>query len=248
MDTQLLVSCRDIIPRFTGKTYEGEGLDLDINSGEIVSIIGPDYCGKSEWLAALGGITPPAQGRLHLLGHDLESVSREHWKQIRMNLAYLDAEVAIMSAANARQNVMLPARYHRMPAETTSLESVCELLNQLGVTDQLSLPAYIRPDQRYRVAIARALILDPAALLLDTPFDNLGSHTRREFQSFLIDRVRDRNMSLITVTHDIDFALEHSDRILFATLQGIHQFDTADDMRRSDLYAVRNFLSNCRIT
>ena len=248
MTTDALISCRGLIPAFADQQYLGEGLDLDIGHGEIIAIIGPDHAGKAEWLTTLGGVSSPQQGRLQLLGNGLEDFDRSDWIRIRTRLAYLDPDSSLLSAANARQNVMLPVRYHQLPREQVTEEDAIELLNRLEVTDQLSLPAYLKRDQRFRIAIARSLILEPAGLLLDTPFKHMGLHARRRFQSFLVDRVRQQDMTLIVATDDIDFVVEQADTALFASMEGIHCFDDTDDIRRTDLYAVKKFLSECRLS
>jgi len=243
-----IISCRGLVPETSRFDFSGKGLDIDITAGEIVSIIGPDYTGKSGWMSTMAGIYMPREGTLTLQGKDINEFQRQDWITTRRNLAFVRSDTAILSAANARANVILPARYHRLDSAKNLIAQAVELLDELGVSDQTSLPAYLRTEQRYKIAIARALILQPAALMLDSPFQRLDAVALEKFQQFLLDRVKRYNMALVLVTHDVNFAIEHSDQVLFVTREQVHLFDKDEDIRRCDINDISSFLNKSRVS
>ncbi len=243
MDNNTLIQASQLIASTTAFAYEGNALDIRIEPGEVVAIIGPDYAGKSDWLRCLAGVQIPAAGQLALLGRDVQQFSRNDWVQARRQLAYVKSDNAILSAANALQNVVLPARYHCIADSRTIVSRATRLLAELGLFDLISLPALLRKDQRFRIAIARALILQPAALLLDNPFALLDNIAAETLKQYLLRRVREQHMSLVILTHDTRFALAHAHQIVFITPDEVLRFDRQNRIEQCRHELVQNFLN-----
>ena len=239
----MLIQAEQLTPALTAFEYEGNALDIAIRRGEIVSLIGPDYSGKSDWLRTLTGVNTPRSGVLHLLGKTVDSFTRADWVETRKQLAYVKSDNTILSAANALQNVMLPASYHHVADSKTLRTRATRLLTELGIFDLISLPAFLRKDQRFRIAIARALILQPAALALDNPFVMLDAIAAETLQHYLIRRVQEQNMALLILTHNIEFALKVSDQILFITPSEVLRFDRQHRIQDCDKPFVQNFIN-----
>ncbi len=242
-----LIQARQLLPALSAFDYRGKALDIRIGRGEIVALIGPDYCGKSDWLRTLVGVRPRASGQLSLPAGKPDDFNAADWSATRRQLAYVHSDNAILSAANALQNVMLPAHYHRIARHATIRAEATQLLAELGVYDLLSLPAALRRDQRYRIAIARALILRPDALVLDNPFTALDRAAAENFQQYLLRRVSQHDMALLLVTHDIHFAIAHADQIVFITGEAIQTFNRQRRIEHCEHAAVRHFLDRHRI-
>ena len=247
MNEMTLVQARQLLPSLAAFEYEGNALDISIQQGEVVSIIGPDYSGKSDWLRTLVGVREADSGDLLLLGKPVDEFAREDWVQARKQLAYIKSDNTILSAANALQNVMLPAGYHRIADGATITSRATRLLAELGIFDLVSLPAYLRKDQRFRIAIARALILQPAALVMDNPFVMLDSIAAETLEHYLLRRVQEQAMTLIILTHNIEFALQHSNQIIFITPDEILRFDSHSPIQHCDKPFVKSFVSNNRM-
>lgn len=248
MPTPALISCDKLVPVTPGFDYAGNSLSLDIGSGDIACIVGTDYSGKSDWLGALAGVNAPREGRLELLGKDTNSFEREDWIQARRNLAYVRSDTSILSAANALQNVILPARYHGLGHVKELVRPATELLHDIGVSNIGVLPAYLRRDQRLKVAVARAMILQPSALILDNPFAILDADATYAFQNFLLRKVRDDDLAILMVTHDVNFAIKHSKHIVFVTQDDIHVFDENNPIQSCGLDSVQDYLDKNRLT
>ncbi len=245
MNTSPLIQCEQIIAERHIGDYNGNALDFSAHAGTVVSIIGPGHAGKSNWLQTISGVSQPVSGSLSLLGKDIDSYQQQDWIRARTQLGYVRSDTTILSAANALQNIMLPAIYHELDSPQVIRENAMSLLNELDTECDITvLPAYLREDQRYKIAVARALILKPKALLLDHPFLPLDMISAGKFRRFLLNRVKNDNLLLITVTHDSKFAIKHSDQILFMTENQIHQFDKTNDIRSCDIPVVKDYLES----
>ena len=218
-------------------------LNLSAASGSVINIIGPGHTGKSDWLKAISGIDELQSGELWLLDKNVRDFNANDWVHARTQLAYVHAETSLLSAANTLQNMMLPAVYHNLGSTDDIKQRALHILDEIDITCDLSiLPAYLRKDQRYRIAVARALMLQPQALILDDPFSQLDLTAAKQFRRFLIDKVRLHNLLLITVTHDIKFALRYSDQILFMTEDKIYQFDKLNNISSSNMPEIQTFI------
>lgn len=245
MNTTPLIHCEQLIAERYAGDYTGNGLDFSAHAGTVVSIIGSDHTGKSDWLQTVAGVAPPVSGSLSLLGKNTESYQQQDWVRARTQLGYVRSDTNILSAANALQNIMLPAIYHELSSIADIREKALNLLEELDVECDITLlPAYLRKDQCYKIAIARALILEPKALLLDHPFLPLDLKAASKFRRFLLNRVKNDNLLLITVTHDSKFAIKHSDQILFMAENQIYQFNKTNDIRSCDIPAVKDYLDS----
>ena len=140
---------------------------------------------------------------------------------------------------------MLPAIYHDIGTTSDIKHRALALLEEIDVKCDITLlPAYLRKDQRFRIAVARALILNPKALLLDNPFAPFDLTATNRFKRFLLNRVKTGNLLVIMVTHDIKFALKHSDQIIFMAENRIYQFNHKNDIHSCDIPEVREYLDS----
>ena len=243
MSNSPLIHCENAIAHIEGFRYEGESLNFTANAGEIINIIGPDYSGKSAWIRMISGKEPATSGDVSIFGKNLYSYNRADWIYLRMNAAYLETDTALLSAANSLQNVMIPAIYHATEKATDVMKRAQRLISEISPdTYPYVLPALIRKDQRYKIAVARALILQPQAIILDSPFDLLDVATAAKFKTFLLNYSKQNNVLIIIVSHDIQFALRHSDKILFVSKNHIEPFHNVADLHSSDNTEINEFL------
>ena len=244
MNQTPIIRCRDAVANISGFHYDGNPLSLDAFAGEIINIIGPDYSGKSAWIKMLCGIETSYSGMVSIFDKAINSYARSDWINLRKNMAYIDSDTALLSAANALSNVMIPALYHNMGNYSQILTKAEQLLDEL-VPDAATnvLPAELRKDQRYKIAIARALILRPQALILDSPFTLLDITAIKRLKDYLLKYADENKLLIIIVSHDIQFALKHSDKILFASKNKLELFDGENDIRTSDDPEIKEFLT-----
>jgi len=245
MTDNAIIQCRQIIPGELSYDYHGDALDLTITAGEMISIIGPNHTGISHWLKTICGLEDQLAGSLRILGIDTLNLSARDWTMTRTKVAYVHADTALMSAANGLMNVLAPAIYHQLDKSLKKgllAEIALELLEAIDPELNLDdLPAYLSKEQQFKIACARALLLQPDLLVLDDPFAHFDTDSKYQFQLFLIDRVKN-GLALLIATHDIAFALKHSDRILFAEKENLHYFSSQAALLDCDIPVINEYI------
>jgi len=243
METSTIIQCKQLVADTKDFEYLGNPLDMDANLGTMINMLGPDYSGKSDWLKTITGVIEPASGELYISQKNTDDMTRDDWVRARTKIAYVSSEAALLSAASAIQNILMPARYHNIGSPSEIRNKALQLLNDIDVDcNHNALPAYLRKDQRFKIAVARALILDPQVLILDNPFTLLDLSATVNFKAFLLDLVKNSNMLLIMATHDVNFAINNSDQLLFVTRDHIHKFGQGENIRHSEILEIRDYL------
>jgi len=223
--------------------YSGSPVTFDIRRGDFVSLVGPDYNGKSEWLRTFAGLVEPLSGDVCCGDINTRCKTRAQWEQLRLQLGFVSSETRLLSAANGLANVMLPAKYHQLADGNELREKAIALMTELHVQYQNeSLPAMMRRDQRYRLALARALMLEPEVLMLDSPFAHTDAAGANKLKQFLLERIRKQNTAMVMISHDIDFSLRHAQWIVFVTREQVYCFDKAEEFLSSPVEIIRNYL------
>lgn len=190
------------------------GLDISIQKGEFVAIMGPSGSGKSTLLNLLGGLDQPTAGKVILDGHDLSEYNEEQLATIRREkMGFIFQRHDLFSVLTARENVEFPMLLNDTSIEKRRARSE-QLLNLVQLADKAdSLPEELSGGQQQRIGIARALANQATILLADEPTGNLDSATSEDIIDSLIALKQSRNLTLIMVTHDSEVAA-HADRIL----------------------------------
>jgi len=203
--------------RLTGitKTYgEGRaafqalrGIDLTIDAGEFVAIMGPSGSGKSTAMNILGCLDTPTAGRYEFMGAHVERMTRNQRALLRRHyMGFVFQGFNLLSRTTALENVELPLIYRGEPAAARH-ESARAALAQVGLDGwDHHTPAELSGGQQQRVAIARAIVTRPAVLLADEPTGNLDSQTSREIMDLISAFNRDHGITVLMVTHEPDMA------------------------------------------
>ncbi len=200
-------------------------VDLRVERGEHVAIVGPSGSGKSTMLQILGCLDSPTSGVYRLDGEDVGRLGESALAEVRnRRIGFVFQQFHLLKRASARRNVELPLVYAGRPAAERR-ERADAALASVGLADQ----RHRRPDQlsggqRQRVAIARALVTDPSVLLADEPTGNLDSRTGAEVLD-LFDSLRSPTRTLVLVTHDA--ALAARARRVIALRDGRIEYDGA---------------------
>ncbi|EAR01753.1 ABC transporter ATP-binding protein [Maribacter sp. HTCC2170] len=190
-------------------------INFTIKHGEFVSIMGKSGCGKSTLLYILSTMDTDYEGNLFLNGEIVTGKHHEELAKIRnKNIGFVFQFHYLLSEFTVLENVMLPAKKLGLKSLQEIEHDAMEKLKLLDIEDQaLKLASRISGGQKQRVAIARALINDPAIIMGDEPTGNLDSHNSQNVMRIFKDLAAERNLSLLVVTHDHDFA-DNTDRII----------------------------------
>jgi putative ABC transport system ATP-binding protein len=190
-----------------------DGVSLTIESGEFVSMVGRSGSGKTTTLDLLGLLLRPSSGEILLDGVDTGKLRDGARADLRgKKIGFVFQDFNLLPSLNAIQNVMLPLRYHR--TGTDGKARAAALLEEVGLHDRM----HHRPDQmsggeRQRTAIARALINQPSLVLGDEPTGEVDSETSQQIVALMRRLNRERGVTFVIVTHDMDVAAQ-TDRVI----------------------------------
>src|SRR5438132_7123464 len=200
------------------------GLDLVVERGEFMALLGPSGCGKATTLQMIAGFVAPDRGAITLEGQDLVRV-----KPNRRGLGLVFQSYALFPHMTAAGNVAFGLEMQRLPRVERE-KRVAEMLNLVGLAGFAArFPRQLSGGQQQRVALARALAIRPRVLLLDEPLSNLDAKLREEMQIELRQIQRNLGTTTILVTHDQNEAMSLSDRIVVMSQGRIEQIGTPQE-------------------
>ncbi|MBS0368230.1 MAG: ABC transporter ATP-binding protein [Proteobacteria bacterium] len=190
------------------------GVDLTIEEGDFVAIMGPSGSGKSSLMNILGCLDTPSGGSYRFRGLAVESLSRDQRAMLRRHaLGFVFQGFNLLARTSAQENVELPLLYRGEPAARRH-ELARAALASVGLSGwEHHTPAELSGGQQQRVAIARALVTGPSLLLADEPTGNLDTERSREIMDLLAGLNREQGITVLMVTHEPDMA-DYAHRIV----------------------------------
>lgn len=203
-----------------GRTYQKgkidipalQNIDLEIEQGRFVSIVGKSGSGKSTLLNLIGGLDTATEGHIFFDGNDLRKMSRQELARHRkFSVGMIFQSFNLIQSRNALENVELALTFGGVPRGKRK-QQAAGLLEKVGLQQRLThLPDELSGGETQRVAIARALANNPRVLLADEPTGNLDSETSGEIMDVLTNLNREKKITIIMVTHDLETAEKVSD-------------------------------------
>ena len=189
-----------------------KNINLSINKGEFVAIVGPSGSGKSTLLHLIGGVDKPTRGKVYINNVDIYSLKEKDLSIFRRrNVGLIYQFYNLIPVLSAKENILLPAELDNRKIDKEYLD---DLLKTLGLKERENhLPNELSGGQQQRTSIGRALINRPAVILADEPTGNLDSKNSKEVLELLKLSVKKYNQTLIMITHDLNIALQ-ADRVI----------------------------------
>jgi len=219
-------------------------IDLDIEAGEIMVIMGGSGSGKSTLLRHLVGLESPTSGQICLLGVDIAQASAMQMMPVRQKIGVAFQGGALFSSMTVLENIMLPLTEHTK-LDRKTMEIMARLkLEVVGLADFANLmPSELSGGMLKRAAVARAIVMDPELLFFDEPSAGLDPVVSSALDDLILLLRDAMNMTIVVVTHELESAFKIADRITVLDRGHILMVDTAENVRRSDNERIQNLLT-----
>ena len=220
-----------------------DGISLTVEKGEFVAIVGTSGSGKTTLLNMIGGLDNPTSGKVVINGKDISKFNDEQLTIFRRrNIGFVFQNYNLVPVLNVYENIVLPAELDGNHVDKNFLKEVVRLL---VLEDKLNnMPSELSGGQQQRVAIARALAMNPEIMLFDEPTSALDPELTGEVLK-TIKQLADDHMTMIIVTHEMNFAREVSDRVIFMADGVIQEEGTPEQIFNNPQNArTKAFLDN----
>jgi phospholipid/cholesterol/gamma-HCH transport system ATP-binding protein len=230
------------------KSFEGfkvlNGINLRVNQGETLAVLGRSGTGKSVSLRLIIGLDTPDKGTIRIHGQDIAGLALDQMGEIRKKMGFLFQHAALYDSLTVAENVAFPLRHHRRDLSKSERDGrVKQLLGEVGMDDALDkMPSDISGGMQKRVGLARALALEPDILLLDEPTAGLDPISSGEIDELILKLQKERRMASIVVTHDLHSAKTIASRIALLDQGNVVIEGTFEELQQSDIAFVKEFL------
>lgn len=216
-----------------GKSFAGTVVLKDVSDrvcqGDVVAIIGPSGCGKSTFLRMLNGLETPDCGKILLDGADITD-KKTDINRVRRKVGMVFQQFNLFGHKTVRENITLVPVKLGVLTQTQADERADELLSAVGLPDKAdAYPSMLSGGQKQRIAIARALAMSPDVMLFDEPTSALDPEMVGEVLE-LVRRLADKGMTMLFVTHEMGFAREVANRVMFFDNHGIAEENTPQEI------------------
>ncbi|MEE8244267.1 MAG: ABC transporter ATP-binding protein [Pseudomonadales bacterium] len=201
-----------VVPTAEGQLTILDGIELEINAGETLAIVGASGSGKTTLLGIMAGLDLPSSGQVFLAGHELTALDEEERALLRgEHVGFVFQTFQLLGSLTALENVMLPAE---LRGDADAEPQAMALLEKVGLIDRVGhYPRQLSGGEQQRVALARAFASNPTILFADEPTGNLDTITGQKIIDLLFELNREFSTTLVLVTHD-DRLADRCDRII----------------------------------
>lgn len=214
------------VEKYYGKFHALKNINLTIDSGETVVLIGPSGSGKSTLIRTINGLDPIQSGQLIVNGYDL-SDKKTNINKIRREVGMVFQHFNLYNNKSVIENIMLAPRIVLKRPEDKNRELAMQLLDKVGLASKAdNMPAQLSGGQKQRIAIARSLAMKPKCLLFDEPTSALDPEMIDDVLDVMKDIAENSNMTMLVVTHEMSFAQAVADRVIFMADGQILEDDT----------------------
>jgi phospholipid/cholesterol/gamma-HCH transport system ATP-binding protein len=219
------------------------GLDLDVEEGETVSLVGFSGAGKSVTLKHIAGLLTPDRGTVVVDGKEVPKLSRKELYRMRLDMGYVFQFAALFDSMTIGDNVAMGLRQKGGMSEKEIRDRIAESLDRVGLGGfEKRVPAELSGGQRKRAGLARAIAYRPKYLLYDEPTSGLDPVTTEVIDRLIIRMKEDLGVTSLVITHDMKSAYAISDRIAMLFEGQVVEVGTPDEIRSTENRIVRGFV------
>ncbi len=232
MEVYIMIELKNVFKSFDGKTQVVDNLDLQIQQGEFVVLIGESGCGKTTTMKMINRLIDPSSGKIFIDGKDITTVNPI---ELRRNIGYVIQKVGLFPHMTVGQNIELIPMLKEWDKEKRRkrAEELLELVDLPPEEYYSRYPNELSGGQQQRIGVARALAVNPDIILMDEPFSALDPITREQLQKELLKLQDELQKTIVFVTHDMDEALKLGDKIAVMKDGKILQYDTPENILRN---------------
>jgi phospholipid/cholesterol/gamma-HCH transport system ATP-binding protein len=210
----IVIRVHGVVTRFGAQTVH-DGIDLEVQRGEVLGIVGGSGTGKSVLLRTIIGLQRPASGRVEVLGRDMLHLREAEQRELEQHFGVLFQDGALFSSLTVAQNIEVPLREHVPMPEPLMAEIAATKIAMVGLPDEAGdkFPSQLSGGMRKRSGLARALALDPDILFLDEPTAGLDPIAASAFDRLIGDLKAGLGLTVVMATHDLDSLFAICDRV-----------------------------------
>lgn len=233
---------RDLHKSFGSQTVL-DGIDLTVESGETLAVLGRSGTGKSVLLKLIIGLQVPDAGSIRVQGLEVTRLDLDGMNDIRKKMGFLFQHAALYDSLTVEQNIAFPLKRHTRITQSELGDRVKALLASVGMEGDLKkMPSELSGGMQKRVGLARALALEPAILLLDEPTAGLDPITSGEINELILKVQEEHDMASLVVTHDLHSAKTIADRVALLHEGNVLIEGTFKELEQSDNEFVSEFM------
>lgn len=241
---QPIITIKNLHKTF-GKNKILRGINLTVNKGEDLVVLGRSGSGKSVTIKCLVGLVKADKGNIEVFGTDVTKINNEELNEVRTRIGFMFQNGALYDSMSIRQNLAFTLKHHTRNLSQPAIEKeILEALDSVGLKETIDkMPSELSGGMKKRIALARALIVKPEIILYDEPTSGLDTITSREISELILSVQKKYKTSSIIITHDMACAKMTANRILILKDGVITAEGTYSELEKSKDEWVRSFFN-----
>lgn len=242
METKPIINIKNLHKAF-GENKILKGINLTVNKGEDLVVLGRSGTGKSVTIKCIVGLVEADEGKIEIFGTDITKLNNDELNALRVRIGFMFQNGALYDSMSVRQNLTFTLKHHTRDLSEEEIESkIIEALESVGLEDAIDkMPGELSGGMIKRIALARALIIKPEVILYDEPTSGLDTITSREISELILSVQKKYKTSSIIITHDMACAKMTGNRIIILKEGVITAEGTYDELEKSKDEWVRSF-------
>lgn len=242
-ETKAVISVRGLHKTFGKSNPVLKGVDLSVQKGENLVVLGKSGSGKSVAIKCMVALIKPDKGEISLFGTDIASLNAKDLNLVRIRVGFLFQNAALYDSMTVRENLAFPLKRHNKKMSAKEVDTtIMDVLDSVGLAEAVDkMPSELSGGMRKRIGLARTLILKPEIILYDEPTTGLDTITSREISELILEVQKKYKTTSVIITHDMACARLTGDRLVILKDGVIAAEGSYDELEKSTDEWVRSF-------